>query len=206
VLRLAGAAGVLLATTVDGTAGTVRTQALDLATGRQLWANPAEEFLHSHSAAPTVAGRGTGADRTVRWTDLRTDRAIWSRPLRAGTEVNVISGAAGLDRVLPAPDRVLLTQADGDAELLAEATAGRWPPAGSARQRPVRRLGDLTGNMLMTFALDGRLLVSRPRDGYSATLVAYDPATLTPQWTVTGAYRGYAVPCGMLICLPASGR
>jgi len=47
--------------------------------------------------------------------------------------VNVISGAAGLDRVLPAPDRVLLTQPDGDAELLAEATGGTLATGGSAR-------------------------------------------------------------------------
>jgi len=64
-LRLAGAAGVLLATTVDGTAGTVRTQALDLATAGSCGANPAEEFLHSPlGGADGLLVAGTGADRT----------------------------------------------------------------------------------------------------------------------------------------------
>jgi hypothetical protein len=206
-LRFVPGARVVFAATHHGGTGAVQTVALDAGTGRLLWSSTSAGFAH----APAGSAQGLLFDQTavgeavVRWADLRTGRTIWSRALPADGGVQMIYGATLSD-----PVWVLLTTLDGAAELLAEQTGavldvgrlgGRRPPGAQAGGGVPDDSNRAQGMPAQVNVVGGRVLVLRPHDQRSATLAAFDLATLAAQWTLTGDFDGYPNVCGPMVCL-----
>ena len=192
-------AGVVLATAQGGGAGAPRTVALDADTGRLLWSSASAVFAHAPAgSAEGLLDDQTAAGALVRWVDLRTGRTIWSRAVPAGGTTNLLPGGSVSD-----PAWVLMKGLDG-VELVAEKTgavftnsvlAGGGLNGTSGRQQipdQVNVVGD-------------RVLVLRSGGQGASTLIAFDLATFTRQWTLTGGFVGYPNVCGPLICLAGGG-
>ena len=206
-LRFVPGAGVVIAVTYDGGPGARGMVALDAGTGRLLWSSASAVF--AHAPAGSTAGLlddQTAAVAVVRWADLRTGRTVWSRAVPDGGTTNLLAGASASD-----PAWVLMIRPDGADELLAEQTGavftnnqlgnlhppteqsgGGEPDATGAAQRIPNQVNVVGGD---------RVLVLRTPDQRPATLTAFDLATFTPQWTLTGDFDGYPNVCGPMICI-----
>ena len=206
-LWLAPGARVVLAATHDNGPGAAQTMALDAGTGRLLWSSTSTHV--AHAAAGSTQGllfdHSASGEMVVRGADLRTGQTIWSRAVPEGGGVRLIHGAALSD-----PVRVLLTTPDGAVELLAEQTgamlaAGRLgglrPPSDQPGDTVPEGANVAQRMPAQVTVVGGRVLVVRPQGASTAMLAAFDLATFTPQWTVTGDFYGYPDVCGPMVCL-----
>jgi outer membrane protein assembly factor BamB len=188
-------AGVVLAITPEGVAGAAQTVALDADTGRLLWWSATADFEHAPAGGTgglLLDGAALGA--VLRWTDLRTGRTVWSRAVPAGGSANLLYGASLTD-----PVWVVVESADG-VELVAEKTGAVIANSELAAIRPSGTSGgqqtpgevDVVGDRVLVLRLAGQ---------GASTLTAFDLATFTRQWTLSGGRVGYPNACGPLICL-----
>jgi outer membrane protein assembly factor BamB len=214
-LRVAAAAGVVLATTVVN--GVQAVTALDAGTGRVLWRADSREAVHV--PADSGAALFYGPDGSVGWVDLRSGRDVWSRSVPRYGDFGLLPGAGPADRArlmmlsldgavdvvdeasgalvasgrIPAPDSG--TGTDGDSNGGAGATGGDGGTAAG---------GDATSGTTVAGVL-GRILVMRRQAPDSGSVTAFDPDTFRPLWTVAGTFQGVASACGYLVCLPDAG-
>lgn len=188
-------AGVVLATMQGGGAGAAQTVALDADTGRLLWSSASAVFLHAPAGGTGgLLFDGAASRAVVRWVDLRTGRTIWSRAVPAGGTINWLYGASVTDPawvLMEGPDGVELVAEESGAVFTNSVLAGGGLNGTSGRQQipdQVNVVGD-------------RVLVLRSAGQGGSTLTAFDLATFTRQWTLTGGFVGYPNACGPLICL-----
>jgi outer membrane protein assembly factor BamB len=209
-LRVAAAAGVVVATTVVN--GVEAVTALDAGTGRVLWRADSRDAVHV--PADSAAGLFYGPDGSVGWVDLRSGRDVWSRSVPRYGDFGLLPGAGPTDRT-----RLMMLSLDGAVDVVDEATgalvaSGRIPAPNSGTGTD----GDSTdaapgaggsggGADAMSgtsvAGVLGRILVMRRQA--PATVTAFDPDTFRPLWTVAGTFQGVALPCGYLVCLPDAG-
>lgn len=193
-LSLVPGAGVVLAT-MQGGAGTPQTVALDADTGRLLWSSKTAVFMHAPAGSTgglLLAQAPSGA--VVRWVDLRTGRTVWSRAVPAGGTIKQLNGASLAD-----PVWVVMEGLDG-VELVAEKTGAVFTNSVLAGSGLNGTSGGQQSPDLVNVVGD-RVLVLRSAGQEAATLTAFDLATFTRQWTLTGGFVGYPNACGPLICL-----
>jgi outer membrane protein assembly factor BamB len=190
-------ASVVVATAVYGPDNLMLTVVLDAATGRQLWTTDSGLLADAPGDGKALLAGYAGG--TVQWVDLRTGHKIWSHPAPPNAEIRVARAAEAAD-----PGLVVLLTPDGTVDVLAERT-GAVVAAGGVGVLDVTdgQLG-LPGDPAApgVDVLGGVLLVFRPRLLGPSSLTAYDLAGMSPLWTKTRAYRGYATACGALVCLP----
>ncbi|MEN3310658.1 MAG: hypothetical protein V7603_6860 [Micromonosporaceae bacterium] len=201
VLRVLAGARVLLASEDAG--GTGRLVALDSSTGAVLWSRPGASIVDIPAGGRALLRwpAGAGTDE-LGWVLVRTGRPVWSRPVPRQADVGVSH----------APDRsggLLVTDADGAADLLAEDT-GAVLASG--------QLGSLVGDVVLTpgpaggtpapsagrlpvQVLGGQFLVAHRRNAGTGWLTGFDMNTLARRWTITGDLLGESFPCGQLLCL-----
>jgi hypothetical protein len=200
-LLLVPEARVVLAWAFGGPENSMLTAALDADTGRVLWTTDSGLLAE----APAGTGRALLAGYpggTVRSVDLRSGGEVWSHPLPLDGELRLVARAGPADRAL-----LLVTRLDGTVEVLAEGT-GAVVAAGNvgALDNGDVQLGGPRDPMLPSLSAVGeRLMVFRPQPSGQRTVTAFDLRDVRPLWTSTGDYRGYAVACGALICLPGDG-
>ena len=205
-LRFVAAAGVVIAVTYDGGADAVRMVALDAGTGRLLWSSASAVFAHAPAgSAEGLLDDQTAAGALVRWVDLRTGRTIWSRAVPAGGTTNLLTGGSVSD-----PAWVLMIRPDGADELVAEQTGAVFtndqlgnlhPPTEQSGGGESDGTGGAQRIPNQVNVVGGRVLVLRTPDQHPAVLAAFDLATFTPRWTLTGDFDGYPNVCGPMICL-----
>lgn len=203
-------AGVLVIATSSEVAGTARLVVVDAATGRVLWSQWQATVVDVPPGGQVlIEWRGDiDLERAqLRRVDLRTGEVTWSRPVPASADV-----AASHD-----PDRtdsgaLLVTDADGAAQLLAE---------GTGTELASGQVGSLVGNLVLTPGppgdapapvgerapvrlLGGEFLVQHRRNTGTGWLTAFDLDTLTERWSVTGDLLGTPFRCGRALCLGAA--
>lgn len=177
-----------------------RVTTLDGATGALLWeltgdlyAPPAPDARQ----ALTVVVSDPNSPGQARYLDLRTGRAIWTRPVPAAaqvvsTDVRAPSDAAGF---------VLVAALDGTVTLLARDTGA---VLGSLKIDPLVPGGADTAqppDIPVLNLIGGRLLVARRIYTPDGEVSSYDLPGLTLRWRRTGALSGYPWPCGANLCL-----
>lgn len=216
-------AGVLLVTTSSEVGGAARLVAVDSATGAVLWSQPqamvvdvppGRQVLIERPAVPSgrpdlrsAQTEQTEADpgrAELLSGDLRTGVVTWSRPVPASADV-----AASHDPAHPDSGALLVTDADGTAQLLAEDT-------GTVLARGA--VGSLVGNLVLTpgppggvpapvgerapvSLLGGEFLVQHRRNTGTGWLTAFDLDTLAELWSVSGDLLGTPFRCGRALCL-----
>jgi hypothetical protein len=196
-VRSVADAGVLLV----ATSGLL---ALDPATGSVLWSQPRATVVDVPPGGRVLIEQPA----ELRWVDLRTGAVTWSRPVPASADV-----AASHDPDRPGSGALLVTDADGAAQLLAEDT-GTILASG--------QVGSLVGNLVLTpgppggapapvgertpvSLLGGEFLVQHRRNTGTGWLTAFDLDTLTERWSLTGDLLGTPFRCGRALCLGAAG-
>ena len=197
LLYLAGPA-VLVVHTYDMQGGPTGFTVLDAATGDQLWNSSGGTVLGPIAAgnddalvtAPDAAG-----SMQVRYTSMRTGRAIWSRSVPALTQTVATDGQTGdaTGWVLATPDGTVTLLARQTGAVLATRKIERLLPAGSTSFEPE--------NGGFVTVLDGLLLVMRQLSGVRATLTSYGLPDLTPRWSQTGLTPGGPDNCGPVLCV-----
>ena len=190
-------AGVVLASVVYGPDNLLLTTVLDAATGRQLWST--DEGWVADAPGDGLGLLSPDHGGTIQWIDLRTGRKIWSRPVPPDAQIQVAGRSTPAD-----PERVVLMTPDGTVDVLEERTGalvasgnvGLIDPKDGQLGLPADPSAptiDVLGNLMLVF----RHHLAGP-----VVLTAYDLSHVSPLWTKSGALRGYATPCGPLICLP----
>jgi hypothetical protein len=205
-------AGVLLATIYPGPSGgsgprpdrAPRVVALDGGTGRTLWTDgPATVLDAPPGGYGLLQALRVGVPDQLRWTQLRSGRVGWSRPLALGTQAD-----------LAGPGRLLLSDPSGSALLLDEATGAVLARGelGSLGGNPLLFSGPAGGppdpfaGRLGLLILRGEVLVhhvtgATGRPGATGSLTAFELPTLSRMWSVAGGLTGDPVGCAPLICL-----
>jgi outer membrane protein assembly factor BamB len=194
------AAGALVVWSFDdAVAGPARFTVLDATTGRQLW-SAVGDLVFGRSptdrTALVLVEDGSGSTQ-VRYTDMRSGRAIWSRTVPAMTQMlatdeQTPAEAAGF--VLAAADGTVTLVGRQTGEVLATRQFDRLVPAGAPGFDP-------ENNTLLNI-VGGRLIVARqmgtPRAGYSS----YDLPGLTRRWSrADPGISGYPDACGHNLCV-----
>jgi hypothetical protein len=131
----------------------------------------------------------------LRYTDMRTGRAIWSRSVPALTQIRATDGAAGnaTGWVLATPDGAITLLARQTGAVLATRKIERLLPAGSTSFEP--------DNGGFINVVNGLLLVMRQMGGVRATLTSYGLPDLTPRWSQTELTPGDPDNCGLVLCV-----
>jgi len=194
---LAGA-GVLTVWS-NGQDASNRFTMLDAATGARLWDLVGDLYAPAASDATrtlTVAG-DPDTPRQVRYVDLRTGRARWTRPVPAvaqivATDVRAPSDGAGF---------VLVAAQDGTVTLLARETGA---VLGSLKIDPLVPVDVASTNppdIPLLEMFEGRLVVARRMGTADGEIASYDLPGLTLRWRRSGLLPGYPWPCGVNLCL-----
>ncbi len=195
-IRSVADAGVLLIATSGLTA-------VDPGTGAVLWSQPRATVVDVPPGGRVLIEQ----QAELRRVDLRTGAVTWSRPVPASADV-----AASHDPDRPDSGALLVTDADGAAQLLAEDT-GTVLASG--------QVGSLVGNLVLTpgpaggtpapvgsrapvSLLGGEFLVAHRRNTGTGWLTAFDLDTLTERWSLTGDLLGTPFRCGRALCLGAA--
>jgi hypothetical protein len=220
-------AGVVLAFGEEPGSGRMSTTALDAGDGRTLWSSGSVAVLDVTLDSPdgllldlpdagtgsdttagggaTPAGTGTG---TIRWADLRTGRAIWSRPWSVLDAVQ-----RSVDAWPPDPRKLLLVGPDGTVDVVVERTGAvvasdRLDLAGIVSGRPDESGQNgpadpaATGGSTQAVVTGNRIVLYRsPGGGVPGRLIGLDAATLSPQWTIEEDSEGFLASCRPMICL-----
>ena len=179
--------------------GANRVTVLDAATGAQLWELSGELYpptTPDTTRALTVAG-DPAAPAQARYIDLRTGRAIWTRPVPAQAQIVSTDVRAPAD----AAAFVVVAAPDGTVTLLARET-GRV--LGSLKVDPLVPQDPVTVNppdVALVNLIGGRLLVSRRIGTPNSEIATYNLPGLTLRWLRSGLLDGYPWPCGPNLCL-----
>lgn len=190
-------AGVVVASVAYGPDDLLLTTALDAATGRQLWST--DEGWVADAPGDGLGLLSPDHGGMIQWVDLRTGRKIWSHPVPPDAQIQVAGRSTPAD-----PDLVVLMTPDGTVDVFEERTGalvtsgnvGLIDPKDGQLGLPADPSApsiDVLGNLMLVF----RRHLAGP-----VTVTAYDLSHVSPLWTKSGALRGYATPCGPLICLP----
>lgn len=140
----------------------------------------------------------------LRWIDIRSGQAVWSRAVSPGADV-----ATGGDQNGLGPEPVLVTDVDGGAMLL-DSSNGEVLATGN--------FGSLVSNIVLTPGPPARgapptasgdpidmfgsaVLVQDRRGAAPGSLTAFDVATLAHRWEVTGDLLGVPFRCGPNVCI-----
>ncbi|MFI5890884.1 PQQ-binding-like beta-propeller repeat protein [Actinoplanes sp. NPDC051513] len=172
-----------------------RLTALDADSGRQLWfAVSADTAVLAVSQGGVLTQSGVNGRSTLRLTDVRTGRTVWSRDVDPagflGPDALYEGGSPWIVAVGNAGDVVVLSYADGsvlsrgDLGLIYEQAGDRSVPANSTS---VSVVGD-------------RLYLSRRVRG-RASLTAYSVRPLTALWRTEGGPVGIVSDCGAVLCV-----
>jgi outer membrane protein assembly factor BamB len=200
-------AGILLVTTSSEVGGAARLVAVDSGTGAVLWSQRQAMVVDVPPGGRVLVERPADADpgrAELRSGDLRTGAVTWSRLVPASADV-----AASHDPGRPDSGALLVTDADGTAQLLAEDT-------GTVLARGA--VGSLVGNLVLTpgppggvpapvgerapvSLLGGEFLVQHRRNTGTGWLTAFDLDTLAELWSVSGDLLGTPFRCGRALCL-----
>ena len=175
-----------------------RVTALDAATGARLWELSGDLYgpaTLDGTQALTVAG-DPNAPRQARYIDLRTGRAIWTRPVPARaqivtTDVPTPSDAAGFV-VVAAPDGTVTLLARDTGALQGSLKVDVLVPDDATLNQP---------DIAMVNVIGGRMLVSRRIGTPNGEVASYDLPGLTLGWSRSGLLPGYPWPCGPNLCL-----
>jgi hypothetical protein len=204
-LRYVDSAHALAVSTFEPVPNSSRLTVLDADTGRQLWSSagyllwpwPPDGRVERDAPAVLLVG-DSSEPRQLRLVEMRTGRALWSRPIATGSEVQLADWAA-----TGQPD-ILVIAPDGTATLLAHDTGA---------VRAASRLGSLTGpgtpddpTGQTSLSVVGGQLIVQLRDDSATTLVDYDLPSLTERWRRTGAYFGFPNDCGPVLCVGELNR
>ena len=220
-LRVAAAAGVVVATTVVN--GVEAVTALDAGTGRILWRADSREPVRV--PADGAAALFYGPEASVGWVDLRSGRDVWSRSLPRYGDFGLLPGAGPTDRA-----RLMMLSVDGEVDVIDEATGALVTSGRIPKRDPDTDTGTGTGaggtgaggtgaggtgaggtgagdgadpmSGTTVAGVLGRILVMRRQAPGYRSVTAFDPATFRPLWTVAGTFQGVALACGYLVCLP----
>jgi hypothetical protein len=194
---LAGAAVVTV--WFSAQTGANRVTVLDAATGARLWELPGALYsppTPDAKQALTVAG-DPNAPGQMSYTDLRTGRAIWTRPVPAGaqivtTDTRTRSDAAGF--VVAAPDGTVTLLARDTGAVLGSAKVARLVPDNAPTLNPE--------DIATINVSGGQLLVARRTGTPNGEIASYDLPGLTLRWVRSGLMPGYYPwPCGPNLCL-----
>lgn len=181
-----------------GREGPNRVTVLDAATGARLW-----ELSGGLYPPPTADAERTltvpGDPNTptqARYTDLRTGRAIWTRPVPAGAQIvdtdpGTPASAAGW--VVSAPDGTLTLLARDTGAVLGSTKVDRLVPADTAMVGPE--------DIAIVNVIGGRLFVTRRIGTPDGEVASYDLPGLTLRWVHSGLSAGYPSSCGPNLCL-----
>ena len=181
-----------------GQDGPQRVTVLDAATGARLWELSGDLYAPPTPDAERVLTTGgePGAPTQVSYTELRTGRAIWSRPVPAqamiaASDPRAAPGAAGLV-VVGAPDgTVTLLARDTGAVLGGVKLDPLMPEAATLNSQDVA----------LVEVFGGRLVVARRIGTPNGEVASYDLPGLTRRWVRSGLLPGYPWPCGPNLCL-----
>ncbi|GIH13793.1 outer membrane protein assembly factor BamB family protein [Rugosimonospora africana] len=203
-LRYVAAAGVLAVSTFEPVPSGSRLTVLDGATGRPLWSTPGYPLwswppdlpAERDQLAVILVGDPAG-DRDLRMVRIRTGQAVWSRPLAAGSEVQLADWARSgrPDVLVIGPDGMATVLARGSGALLGTKQLASLAPDGPA---------DPTGQTSMN-VVGGSLIVQR-RDGSSTLLTDYALPGLAERWHRSGEYFGFPDDCGQVLCIAELNR
>lgn len=179
--------------------GANRVTVLDAATGARLWELSGDLYppaTPDAKQAMTVAG-DSNAPEQARYTDLRTGRAIWTRPVPAQTQVVTTDARAPAG----ASAFVVVGTPDGTVTLLARDT-GRV--LGGVKLDPLVTQDPATldpPDVALVRLIGGRLVVARRIGTPNGEIATYDLPGLTLRWLRSGLLPGYPWPCGPNLCL-----
>jgi outer membrane protein assembly factor BamB len=172
---------------------------LDAATGVRLWELSGELYL---PATPEVrqalaVARGPDAPEQASYTDLRTGRAIWTRPVPAEAQI------AAVDARMPSDGAgfVVVAALDGTTTLLARDTGAVLGSMKIERLVPVDITTSNPPDIALVEVIGGRLLVTRRIGTTEGEVASYDLPGLTLRWSRGGLLAGYPWPCGPNLCL-----
>ncbi|WP_203919971.1 outer membrane protein assembly factor BamB family protein [Rugosimonospora africana] len=206
---LPGAGVVLVTSESDGDdAMTV----LDVHDGRTLWASGSTVVLDAPpgSTEGLLFDGGSGGTATVRWADLRTGRAVWTRSWSTSADIQFSTNIWP-----PESTRLLMPAADGTVDLVEERTgkvlaSGRLgdtaaPPRHDGQPEgadPTAPPGSAGTSPTESVVAGDRIVVLRPSPlGQPGRLAAFDASTFAPQWTAD-ARPGYLDgACRPMLCL-----
>ena len=190
-------AGVVVASVAYGPDNLLLTTVLDAATGRQLWTT--DDGWVADAPGDGLALLGPDHGGTIQWVNLRTGRKLWSYPVPPDAQIRVASRSTPED-----PELVVVMTPDGTVDVLAERTGALVANGNVGLIDPKDgQLGLPADPSAPSIdVMGGVMLVFRPRLSGPVTLTAYDLSRMSPLWTRTGAFRGYATACGVLVCLP----
>ncbi len=190
--------GVLVVQSFDVHGGPTGLMVLDAANGDQLWNSsggivPDPIAAESDDALVTVPD--AAGSMQLRYTDMRTGQAIWSRSVPPMTQILATDEQAGnvMGWVLATPDGAITLLARQTGAVLAIRKIERLLPAGSTSFEP--------DNGGFISIIDGHLVVMRQMGGVRATLASYGLPDLTPLWYQTELTPGVPDNCGPVLCV-----
>jgi outer membrane protein assembly factor BamB len=196
------AAGVLVVWSFDVEVGPARFVVLDASTGERLWGAAGDLVLDRDTTARSdllLVDDGNGGTE-VRYTDMRTGRALWSRMVPAMTQML----ATGV-RTPPGAGGFVLAAADGTVTLLAEETGKVLATRQFDRLVPAGAPGFDPENNTVVNVVGGELVIVRQMGTPRAVFSAYDLPGLTRRWTLADPeVTGYPDACGTHLCVSGS--
>ncbi|GAA5181462.1 hypothetical protein GCM10023322_16210 [Rugosimonospora acidiphila] len=204
-LRYIGAAGVVAVSTFEPVPDSARLTVLDVNTGRRLWSTagyplwswPPDAQAQRGQYALLLLGAPAGP-RQLRFVQMRTGHVSWSRPIEAGSQVQLADW-----RRSDAPD-ILVVGPDGVATVLARATGavlGRTRLAGMSGPDGAN---DPTGQTSVSVV--GTSVIVQRRAGSVTALTDYTLPGLTRRWQRSGPYFGFPGDCGPVLCVAELDR
>jgi hypothetical protein len=167
-----------------------RVMVLDAATGARLWELSGELYgpatLDAKQALTVTGDPNTPAQ--ARYIDLRTGRAIWTRPVPARAQIVATAGFV----VVAAPDGTVTLLARDTGAVLGSLKVDLLVPDDATLNQP---------DIAMVNVIGGRMLVSRRIGTPDGEVASYDLPGLTLRWLRSGLLPGYPWPCGPNLCL-----
>ncbi len=185
---------VVMVQSYDNENNQIRFTVLDAGTGQRLWSSTgdlAAQRLVSGQAGAVLVNQDENGAGTLRYTELRTGRTVWTRPFPALTQL-VPTDSAGL----------VLGEADGTITLLAWDTGATLSTTRVGPLVAATDGYDREHNVIVS-AVGDQLLIMRQMGLLQATISSYALPGLTERWSHTDRMSGYPSECGPVLCLQA---
>jgi outer membrane protein assembly factor BamB len=179
-----------------------RVVALDADTGAILWTRTGASIVDAPAGGRALLQWPTAGGAELAWVSVRTGSPQWTRSVPVLADVAVSHG----------PGRVLVTAADGAAQLLAE-ESGAVIVSGQVGSLvgdivltpgPAGGIPEPAGERVPVDLLGARFLVEHRRGASNGYLTGFDLNTFDRRWTLTGDLLGEPFACGQYLCLGSS--